>query len=505
MSRPHIRPARRPPPPRIPATNHLKHARRFAALLSLVVCLSGASQSQTLDAHVSISSLAPARAHVEGRRTGATKVWSFRNAYAGLSNLGERLENLSLTDADGARVNVRRLASGEYEAERDASGFSYDIKLAPPSAPADAANVSWLAGDHGVLMPGDLLPLPLSNVKLRLTLPSGWNVSSAETKTGDNLFELSDAENAVFLVGRALRERRVRVSGSMTTTFVTTGDWAFTDEEAATAVGKLLEQHEKILGGPPAKQTHVILAPFPAPVGAQTWSAETRGRTVFLLSGRWPSKTAALAFLNVPLAHELLHLWIPNALALDGDYDWFYEGFTLYQSLRAGMRLGIFTFQDYLNALGRAADGYRATAQSAELSLPDASRRRWSDGGQFVYNKGMLVAFLYDLTLRRQTSNKQSLDDVYRELFRRHSLSQPRREANKAIIEILRAQQGMSDFTERHISSASALDLERAVAPFGLRVEASGARTRLAVNPSLTAAQRELLRKLGYNERASKS
>ncbi len=79
-----------------------------------------------------------------------------------------------------------------------------------------------------------------------------------------------------------------------------------------------------------------------------------------LLSGQSPSKVAALAGLGVPLTHELFHLWVPNGLKLNGDYDWFYEGFTLYQSMRAGMRLQSLGFQDYLNALSRAFDAYKS-------------------------------------------------------------------------------------------------------------------------------------------------
>jgi len=52
-----------------------------------------------------------------------------------------------------------------------------------------------------------------------------------------------------------------------------------------------------------------------------------------------------------------------------------------------------------------------------------------------VYEKGMLVAFLYDLTLRSLTECQASLDDVYCELFRLSLTGQEK--ANEIIIKLL--------------------------------------------------------------------
>ena len=90
-----------------------------------------------------------------------------------------------------------------------------------------------------------------------------------------------------------------------------------------------------------------MLLPLPqAGAAGNLWSAETRGSTVVLVSGRLPSRLAARAQLDGALTHELFHLWVPNGLALEGEYDWFYEGFTNYVALRAGMRRGQLTFHD---------------------------------------------------------------------------------------------------------------------------------------------------------------
>jgi predicted metalloprotease with PDZ domain len=287
-------------------------------------------------------------------------------------------------------------------------------------------------------------------------------------------------------------------------TFVTTGEWAFTDEDAASMASSILKAHEETFGGATQGRAMLALAPYPRPMGAERWSAETRGNTVVLLAGRSPSKTAALARLSVPFTHELFHLWIPNGFALEGEYDWFYEGFTMYQAARAAVRLNLLTFQDFLTTIGRAFDAYASAPNKDRLSLLDASRRRWTGPPALIYHKGMLVAFLYDLTLRRKTGGKRSLDDAYRALFRRYR-GAAGTDGNDAAISALNEPYDMREFTGRYIESAGIIDLGATIEPFGLRVDNGGVRTRLIVANSLQREQRDLLRKFGYNAETRRS
>jgi predicted metalloprotease with PDZ domain len=482
---------------------------RYHLLLTalLMVLSTSAAHGESLNAQISVISVAPARVRIEGERSRATRAWSFRNVYGSMMNLGERIEKLALADSSGADVAVRKLAPGEYEAAGAATRFVYEMKLDAPLFEGDAAHVSWLTNERGFLMLGDLLPLAANekdstktSAAVRFVLPSNWTIAASVKANSEGRFKVADAEAAIFFVGQNLRERRQRV-GAMEFAYVTAGEWAFSDEEAANLAISLLKDHTNTFGGIAQSRAALILAPFPRPAGADRWSAETRGETVTLLVGKSPSKTAALAQLSFPLAHELFHLWIPNGLHLDGNYDWFYEGFTLYQALRAAVRLNLLTFQDYLNALGRAFDAYKSAQGREKLSLIEASERRWTLSPALVYNKGMLSAFLYDLSLRQKTKGKRSLDDVYRELFRLGSASQARRDGNQMALAALNNAGEMQDVTRVYIQSASAIDLAAAIAPFGLRLEPGGVRTRIAVADSLSGAQRDLLRKFGYNEK----
>lgn len=487
--------------------NYARHCCLFLFAFLWAAFDAGAARGETLSARISVVSLAPARVKIEGERTIATRAWSFLNSYAGVMNLGDRIENLSLMDSSGAIIAVRKLAPGEYTAASLANRFSYEVRLDAPAFERDAAHVSWLTVERGFLMLGDLLPRIVSetgaansNAVVRFSLPEKWSLASSVEGNTENRFDITSPETGVFFAGAALRKKRQRV-GAMEFEFVTSGEWAFSDEEIAGMAVDILKAHTQTFGGIARDRSLLVLAPFPRSAAADHWSAETRGATVTLLSGKSPSKTAALAQLSFPLAHELFHLWVPNGVALDGDYDWFYEGFTLYQALRAGIRLELFTFQDYLNAMGRAFDAYKSLRDRDRLSLLDASKERWTLQPELVYNKGMLVGFLYDLTLRQRSKGKRTLDDVYRELFRLYHSPRSRSDANSAVIAVLNDGGPMKDFTSRHINNAGTIELSSVIAPFGLQVDPGGVRTHISVAASISGAQRDLLRQFGYNEK----
>ncbi len=502
-----------------------------AAVVFLLFWLSApAVKAQSAVVNMRILPASSPRISVEGERA-PTRSWSFRKSYASVMDLGQRIEKFRLSDTTGRNIPLRQLTPGEFESDSPASKFSYEVVLTPPTSASDAAFVSWLSSDRGLLMLGDLLPAltnessslragssqslnrgarpPQTIASLKFTLPQNWTVYSTELRNSSGEFEVPDIASAVFAVGRDLRMSRRQIR-SMDFNLISSGSWAFKDDDALELAVAILRAHAEVLGGAlPSDRAALVIMPFPGDMTAEKWSAETRGSTVALLLGKQPSKTAALAQLSVPLTHELFHLWVPNDLALEGDYGWFYEGFTIYQAARTAVRMQLLTFPEFLDGIGRAYDAYKSSADRDRRSLIDASQRRWAGGETSVYQKAMLVAFLYDLRLRVQSGGKHSLDDVYRELFRQHRLAnestttskEPHRsiEGNEATIAILSHAAGMQSFASSFVQRAVAIDLESELAQFGLRVERLGLRWHVSVNEQLNKRQRDLLRELGYN------
>lgn len=475
----------------------IKRLRLLLAILGFLIFPATEDvHAQSLKVRVIVTSLSPARVLVEAEGP-PTDTWSFRNIYAGIQKLGYRVENLKAV-SQGEAVAVRNLAPGEFRSSREVSTFSYEMQLEERSRLAELSHVSWINQERGFLMLGDLLPrlgrkgLAPSPVTIEFKLPAGWTVASAFLPDKNQQFAVANIDTAVFYVGRDLRETRVRTD-SMDLALVTSGDWAFADSDALKIVAKIVREHSNLTRHPLNGRSVVLLAPFSGAVGPERWTADTRGASVVLLLGTNASARALLARLGVVLAHELLHLWVPNGLSLDGEYDWFFEGFTLYQALLTCLRLNFIKFDEYLETMARVYDSYRSQPDHDKLSLIEASERRWTAAPSFVYDKGMLVAFIHDLMLRHLTRNGASGADIYPQLFRTRAGN-----ANEVIMAILNRPPGMKQFFERYVQNPGDVALDSILAPYGFRVETKDFRTRILINQELTVEQSRLLRSLGY-------
>jgi hypothetical protein len=358
------------------------------------------------------------------------------------------------------------------------------------------SHVSWVNREQGLLMLADLLPVAtkdsgnLSSALITVDVPMGWTVASNAKHEGSQ-FSTDDPENAVFLIGPSVHEKSQPLA-TTNLSIISSGDWPFSDKDATKIAGKIIEEYSRVTRFDLKQNAVVMLIPFPGDAGPEKWSAETRGNDVVLLLGRNASRGKVLSRLGIVLSHELFHLWVPNSLKLQGDYDWFFEGFTLYRALRLDFRLGLISFNDYLETIARVYDSYLSAVDHDRLSLIEASERRWTTSASLVYEKGMLVAFIYDLSLKNLTNCRASLDDVYSELFRLSATGQG--SANELIIRLLSEPLGLESFAKDYVESAGKFDLDAVVSSYGIQVlRTAPGGTRLAVNRNLDKTQRNLL------------
>src|SRR5258708_6712455 len=377
-----------------------RHLVMALSCVAVLICLTSIAGAQQARVEIRVLPDPAGRVIVEGSCAPAT-AWSFRDSYAGVLNLGSRIEGLRLFDSAGTEVAYRKIAPGQFQAATPATRFRYEVSVAPPARVADGARVSWVSSERGLLMLRDLLPASRpgsaggqvgERVTVRLNLPPGWVAHSNQAQNVRGDFEIADAGLAVFAVGDHLRISTT-TSSEMTLSLVAAGEWAFSDTEAIDLASRVLKAHRDVFGAAPSRQATLILFPFPQSGAPDKWSAETRGSSVTLLLRKLPSRVAALAQLSVPVTHEFLHFWVPNGLVLSGDYDWFYEGFTVYQAARVGVRLDLLTFQEFLNAIGGAYDGYFLSLDRDRWSVVEASKRRWTVGESSFYSKSLLIAF----------------------------------------------------------------------------------------------------------------
>jgi len=194
----------------------------------------------------------------------------------------------------------------------------------------------------------------------------------------------------------------------------------------------------------------------------------------------------------------MFHLWIPEGVNLTGNYDWFYEGFAVYQSLKLGIAVNRIRFDDYLDTLSRAYDVERRLG--GKLSLIEVSKNRWAgDNNTVVYARGMLVAFLCDLALMNASKGKTSTDDIVRDVYRRHSGNAPAADGNASVISILKQHRELVPIVDDHVSGTKQIDWSALIATAGLQAETISGATALKVVQRPSRSQKRLLDKLGYN------
>jgi predicted metalloprotease with PDZ domain len=239
----------------------------------------------------------------------------------------------------------------------------------------------------------------------------------------------------------------------------------------------------------------MLLAKFPVTTPPGTWEAETRGSNVIIISSDMPFRTQSLQRLHEQLRHEIFHLWIPNNVNLTGNYDWFYEGFALYQSLKLAVAVNQIRFEDFLDTLSRAHTVDSAYTQRP--SLIDASRTRFSGTNTQVYARGMLVAFLTDLALMEKS--RSSVDDLLRVIYQKHRKPATPADGNDVVIRLMKANSALEPIVSKYITGKEVINWKSELAAAGIEDNDPGPLTTLRVSEKLSGRQKTRLDKLGYN------
>jgi hypothetical protein len=490
---------RLPPPSMLQSLQSVSSTIPFNKLSALVfvMCLSAVSTlSQPRESRIKISIDNPPELSVTIEQSTPTSSWSFKNAYAGTLGLGERIEKFRVSRASES-VQVKTIATGEFRSEGLAESVSYVVRVTPHQK-NELAHVSWLAKDYGLLMLADLLPVLPGRERgtaVEFELPEDWLVYSSVMSDRERRFSLDDLEKAVFFVGRGLRSNSKRVR-DIEFKVITNIDWNFSDKSLLNSAARVLERYFELTGFKLRGKPTILLAPFPGPDSSSEWKAETRGSTLVLLLNSQAQVKNWMGLLGVIFTHELFHLWVPNSLALNGDYDWFFEGFTLYIALQEALSLKLIGFQEYLDTLGRVYDSYRS--QPDNHTLLEASERRWTSSSSAVYDRGMLVAFIYDLILKRESNGKQTVRDLYRSLFAKFA-DKPAN-ANDVIIGLLTSLPATSNFARSFIETRDRIELEKILPAFGIKIDSSLSQSHVSVLKELSDEQKKLLRSLGYRK-----
>jgi hypothetical protein len=483
---------------------------RSISLLALLTVSTIFANGQYIDATIEIDFKTPAMTSIRGRYASNAKHVNRRNltflqAVADIDNLASRVSDLQIFDSTGKPVAFKKLMDGEYLTDADFDSWQYKLDLTPPKNRNGAAHVSWFADGVGILMLADLLPRFDSKdrttwARIRFNTPRTVDlypspIYSSETRR-DDVFEVADFENAVFYVGSGWESGNSRTDpfpGGL----IISSTWNFKAVEASQMAREINSFYLELFGANLSKPPLIAIAKFSEPVGFGHWVAETRGHNVTIISSDMPFKTQSLQRLHEQLRHELFHLWIPNGVNLTGNYDWFYEGFALYQSLKLAVALNRIRFEDFLDTLSRAHT--IDSAQLQRMSLLQSSAARFSGANTQVYARGMLVAFLCDLALLERSRGKRSVENILEEVFAKHRPPAAEADGNTAVLSILKANALLIPIVEKYVTGAERIEWTTDLAAAGIEDADAGPITTLRVKQKPSGRQKTLLEHLGYN------
>lgn len=165
------------------------------------------------------------------------------------------------------------------------------------------------------------------------------------------------------------------------------------------------------------------------------------GRDALPRPGRPEMSEAYREFLGL-CSHEYFHAWnvkrirpqafVPYDLSREAYTRqlWAFEGITSYYDDLLLLRAGLISIDDYLELLGHTITRLLRTPGRQRQSVAESSFDAWikfyrqdenaPNAIVSYYTKGALIALALDLTLRRGTNNRISLDDVMRALWQRY-------------------------------------------------------------------------------------
>ncbi len=205
---------------------------------------------------------------------------------------------------------------------------------------------------------------------------------------------------------------------------------------------RIAEYQIDFFGGTAPMKRYVFLV---TAVGEGYGGLEHRASTALLCS-RYDLPCASvekqddryLTFLGLA-SHEYFHTWNVKRIkpAAFTPYDltresytrllWAFEGITSYYDDLCLVRCGLMTTEQYLQALARTLTSVQRGSGRLKQTVADSSFDAWikyyrqdenaPNAIVSYYTKGSLVALALDLTVRKATDGKRSLDDVMRALW----------------------------------------------------------------------------------------
>ncbi len=326
--------------------------------------------------------------------------------------------------------------------------------------------------------------------------PPDWKVASALPRKKGVYFarDFDALVDSPFELG-TFRSRRFQ-SGGTTFELALTGIHNGDEGRMAEAAQQIVEAAGAIFGGFPFQRYLFLLTFAPRLRGG----LEHRDCTSLIADSHAFDRPEGYYALYQLVAHEFFHAWNVKRLhdPVLGPFDysrenptrllWFHEGLTAYMEHVLVLRAGVVPWSHTAKELARCWSEQAQRPGRREQSLEESSWDAWirlykphefsPNSSVSYYDKGELVAWLMDASIREGSRGKAGLAELFALLWTRHG------ERGLTDADVRRAYQDLSGtdpapFWSKYISGRDELDEAPLGRAFGLRLEAEAPWERL--------------------------
>lgn len=396
------------------------------------------------------------------------------------------IRDLAVRDATGATIAAAAIDNG-WRLDGSPLGpvtLDYVVDLgvfaeAGWSSPLE----SVIAGDGVMSVIGRALFVGSGHtgpIEVAFVLPALWRAVAPWAAKGGGRFAVRDHAELVnnMLVFSTTPPVVARAAG-FTLQITAMGHWKPLAPDLKRALTRIIAAETKLMGWTQREAYNVVLLPV-ADTGGEAY------RQSFAYCFPDPTVANAPVWANT-LAHEIFHYW--NYSRLKGaDYastQWFQEGFTEYVANMVLMTGKVAPPAVFLGKLAKHLEN----AAKLTTTLENIGTRK----GPPLYSAGALVAFSWDVAIRRATGGRHDIGTFFRNLIRATGDgARPYAWADiRAALEAS-APGDWEGFYQRHIKGSEPLPTAAALAGAGLRLEGGVVMVDAAASPESAAVWRSL-------------
>ena len=382
------------------------------------------------------------------------------------------VRDMTATDADGEKIPVTEIGKTQWIVETQNAlpvTLRYKVLLNHDERQWPFGNdEAPYAQEDCIFYPGYALFITgeVEDIELRLDVPDDWHASTPWNPIGNERYRFivadpDDLMYAYMVLGT--HSERVAKSDGAEVMIALGGHFKASMDEVHRTVKSLLHTYSEIFGGTPKRRMLFVANPYDKYSGGGV-----SGHSISVLMDGTLEADNRQSWAPL-VAHEICHIWNGKAINYSGQEYWFSEGFTEYCSKISCARLGIISEDDFLRDLERKWELY--LSKQGELSIREAGENKMSNR-ELVYEGGSLIAAALDLQIRKHTQNRNSLDDVMKQMYQEFGLTGNEYTMNDVIRIVSQiADEDFELFFKKYVAGTERLPLAEYFTNAGINVE----------------------------------